>query len=229
MCVSRAVLSDDSVCAGCHTYKDVEGGAALDLNGYMSREWLAAFIANPDHDRFYMGNNDRMPAFAENEAESPWPPYHVRRGFAADDSVVTAMAAEGPHNINDHGSTTGEGLLTTIAGTIAQPGANTIYGIGPYFVVIGPEHAQTLHRDGFTVASIQAHLFEHARVHVSRVSQENQASYADMGHAPDNDYYAVCRSPEDIHIVVAGGPGKHSAFIPSFGGTAAVSQRVTGA
>ena len=41
------------------------------------------------------------------------------------------------------------------------------------------------------------------------------------------DHYYVCRSPEDIHILVAGGPGKHSAFIPSFGGTAAASQRVT--
>lgn len=165
--------------------------------------------------------------FGENERESPWQPYHVRRGFASEDSVVTAMAAEAPHNINDHGSTTGDGLLTTFAGTIAQPGANTIYGIGPYFVVVGPEHAQTLHRDGFTVESMQAYLFDHARVHVSRVSLENQASYADMDHHPVGDHYYVCRSPEDIHILVAGGPGKHSAFIPSFGGTAAASVRVT--
>ncbi|MEX0820099.1 MAG: cytochrome b N-terminal domain-containing protein [Pirellulaceae bacterium] len=54
-------------CTDCHTFGEYEGGAAPDLTGYGSAEWLAAFIANPDHDRFYMGNNDRMPAFAENE------------------------------------------------------------------------------------------------------------------------------------------------------------------
>ena len=33
--------------------------------------------------------------------------------------------------------------------------------------------------------------------------------------------------PEDIHIVVAGGPGKHSAWMPTFGGmTRPVSVRV---
>ena len=81
--------------------------------------------------------------FGENEEESPWEPYHLRRGYEASDSVVTVMAGEAPHNINDHASNTGEGLLTTFAATISQPGANTIYGIGPMFVVIGPEHAAT--------------------------------------------------------------------------------------
>ena len=47
--------------------------------------------------------------FGENEEESPWEPFHVRLGYAADESVVTLMAAEGPHNINDHASVTGEG------------------------------------------------------------------------------------------------------------------------
>ncbi|MBO0712044.1 MAG: hypothetical protein J2P47_12280, partial [Acetobacteraceae bacterium] len=73
--------------------------------------------------------------FGENEEASPWEPYHVRRGFAAGDSVTTVMSGEGPHNINDHGSTTGTGLLTTIAASVAQPGANTVYGRGPYIVV----------------------------------------------------------------------------------------------
>ena len=63
----RAILSDDGICAGCHTYHDVEAGAAPELTGYMSAEWLRDFIANPSHGRFYPDTNDRMPAFAENE------------------------------------------------------------------------------------------------------------------------------------------------------------------
>ena len=53
--------------------------------------------------------------FGENEEESPWEPYHVRRGFAPEDSVVTVMAGEPPHNINDHASSSAEGILTTIS------------------------------------------------------------------------------------------------------------------
>src|SRR3546814_15915085 len=79
--------------------------------------------------------------FGENEEESPWEPYHVRRGFDASDSVVTVMAGEPPHNINDHGSSTAEGILTTITQSIAQPGSNLIYGKGPLLLVLGPEHA----------------------------------------------------------------------------------------
>jgi len=163
---------------------------------------------------------------AENEEQSPWAPYHVRRGFDAGDSIVTAIPAEAPHNVNDHASTTGEGILTTIAGTISQVGANTIYCNAPYFVAIGPEHAQTLHRDGLSIPNIQAELFERSKVHVSRVSKENQKSYAGMDRLRIGDHYPLTRTPEDIHIVVAGGPGKHSAYIAPFGFTAACSVQV---
>ncbi|MCB1740405.1 MAG: hypothetical protein KDK91_08555, partial [Gammaproteobacteria bacterium] len=155
-----------------------------------------------------------------------WAPYHVRRGFEAGDSVVTVMAGEAPHNINDHASTTAEGILTTIAGTISQPGANTIYGHGPYFLVLGPEHAETLARDGLGIEDIQHEVYRRSMVHVSRVSLENQASYTGMDIHPVDDHYPVSPSAQDIHVVVAGGAGKHSAFIPSFGGTAVCSLRV---
>ena len=178
-------------------------------------------------DRSTMGSPAKFTfCFGENEAESPWPSYRERHGFAADDSVVTVLSAEAPHNINDHASTSADGLLTTFANTISQPGANTIYGRGPYFLVIGPEHAQTLHRDGLSIEDIQAAIFERSRVHVSRVSEENQRSYSSMHHEPREDHYYLTSGPQDIHVAVAGGAGKHSAFLPSFGGTAVISQRI---
>jgi hypothetical protein len=164
--------------------------------------------------------------FGENEEESPFPPFHVRAGFAAADSVVTAMAAEPPHNINDHASTSGKGLLTTIAGTMSQVGSNTVYLKGPCFVVIGPEHARTIARDGYTIGTIQEALYDQSRVHVSRISKENLESWAGQDRHPSNDHYYLARSPKDLNIVVAGGAGKHSAYIPSFGNTAAPSVRI---
>jgi hypothetical protein len=165
--------------------------------------------------------------FGENEEESPWEPFHVRRGFAVEDSVVTAMPSEPPHNINDHGSTTGVGILTTIAGTISQPGANAIYGNAPIFIVLGPEHAQTLHRDGWTIPDMQQDLHVRSAVHISRVSVENQESYASMDRPMVNDHYPMTASPEDILMLVAGGPGKHSGYIPPFGFTSACSVRLS--
>lgn len=178
-------------------------------------------------DRSTQGNPAKFTfCFGENEEENPWTPYHVQRGFAPTDNVVTVMSGEGPHNLNDHGSTTGDGLLTTFAGGMATPAANTIYGKGPMFVIIGPEHAATLKRDGFTIKSIRQELFKRARVHVSRMSAENLDTYISTGHKPDGDWLTIGRAPDDIHITVAGGPGKHSAFVPSFGGTAVTSVRI---
>jgi hypothetical protein len=34
----------------------------------------------------------------------------------------------------------------------------------------------------------------------------------------------VARKPEDIMIIVAGGPGKHSMYVPTFGGTRSVTR-----
>ncbi|MQA88296.1 MAG: hypothetical protein GEV03_27675 [Streptosporangiales bacterium] len=165
--------------------------------------------------------------FGENEEASPWEPYHVRRGFAASDDVVTVAATEPPHNINDHGSTSGDEIITTIAGTMSEAGSNNVYIRGPHFVVIGPEHAATLHRDGWTVPRIQDELYERSRIHLSRVSAGNRAQFQDHGIEPKNDHYYVGPGPEQIHVLVAGGPGKHSAWIPSFGATAACSERVS--
>ena len=178
-------------------------------------------------DRSTQGNPAKFTfCFGENEEENPWTPYHVQRGFAPTDSVVTVMSGEGPHNLNDHGSTTGDGLLTTFAGGMSNPGSNTVYGKGPMFVIIGPEHAATLKRDGYTLESIREELYTRSRVHVSRISGENQETYISTGHKPDGDWFTIGRSPQDIHITVAGGPGKHSAFVPSFGGTTVACVRI---
>jgi hypothetical protein len=33
-------------------------------------------------------------------------------------------------------------------------------------------------------------------------------------------------TPDDIHIVITGGPGKHSAFIPTFGTSKSVTRKI---
>ncbi|MGY8961704.1 MAG: hypothetical protein ACKVKG_19675 [Alphaproteobacteria bacterium] len=166
--------------------------------------------------------------FGENEEESPWEPYHVRRGFDAGDSVVTLLSSEAPHNINDHASTSGAGILQTIAGTISQTGANVLSGHGPYIVVLGPEHAQTIHRDGWTIVDIQEKLFEDSAIHIDRVPEEKRKNYVvDRSAKVVNDKFYLTSSPDHIQVLVAGGPGKHSAYIPTFGSTEECSVRIS--
>ena len=69
-------------------------------------------------------------------------------------------------------------------------------------------------------------LWTRSRVHVSRVSKQNMETYEATGHKRDGDWLRIGRSSQDIHITVAGGPGKHSAFIPSFGGTMVACTRI---
>ena len=164
--------------------------------------------------------------FGENEEESPWKPYHVRLGFEAMDSVVTVLACEPPHNVNDHASTSGAGILTTIAGTISQTGVNVVRGACPYVIALGPEHAQTIHRDGWSIPDIQQKLYEDSKIHYSRVPPEQVRYAADRGNMVVRDHLYLTESPERIQILVAGGPGKHSAYIPTFSSTRECSVRV---
>lgn len=169
--------------------------------------------------------------FAENEKENPWGPLHVERGFDREESVVTVFGSEAPHNVNDHGGSSGEEILITVAGVLATPGANHIYMGGQPLVVLGPEHASIMVRDGFTKEDVKNFLFEKARVPLKMISAGNLKRYqrvmphrfANLGDATSVPF--VDR-PEDIIIVVSGGRGRHSVVIPSFGATTAVSVKV---
>jgi hypothetical protein len=166
--------------------------------------------------------------FAEDEDASPWDPYHVRMGYSVEDDVVTSIAGEGPHNVNDHGSTKGDNVLTTVAGTMSQVGSNQMYCRGPCFIILGPEHAMTIHRDGYSIEDIQAILHNRSKVHFSRVADENlNPDVGNLAVPVVNDYCFLIPKPEDIHIVVAGGPGKHSVFVPSFSFTRVISETIS--
>ena len=167
---------------------------------------------------------------AENEAASPWEPLHVERGFANDASTVTVVGAECPHNINDHESLSGEGILTTIAGTMATTGWNDIYYAAQPVIVMGPEHAKTVAADGYSKRDAKLFLQQHAQLPLGKFSKENierrfrvtfKEKYAKAG--LDAPVFTV-QNADDIIIVVIGGAGKHSAYIPTFGATKAVTR-----
>ena len=167
---------------------------------------------------------------AENEAASPWAPLHVERGLPPEASAVTVIGAECPHNVNDHESLTGSGLLTTIAGTLASTGSNDMYYVAQPLIVMGPEHAKTIAADGFTKQEAKRFLAQHSTMPLDRFSRENierrfLVTFKDkyLG-APSDAPVPMVQNADDILIAVVGGAGKHSAVIPTFGATRAVTR-----
>ena len=169
---------------------------------------------------------------AENEAATPWEPFRVTRGFSKTDSTVTVFSGEGPHNVNDHVCTSAESTLTVVADTMTTIGHNNAGSVirGDVLVAFGPEHAHTIASGGMSKADVQKLLYERARNKVGLLKlramykAENWPDWVDQ--SDDDALCPIVGKPEDIHIVVTGGPGKHSAFIPTFGTSKSVTRRI---
>jgi hypothetical protein len=169
---------------------------------------------------------------AENEDESPWTPFHVERGYAADDSTVTVIGASAGHNVFTYGCETGEEILDHFVGAMTALGHNNvIFPTGP-LLVIGPEHAGVLARDGWDKPKIREYLYTHARIPLSRFAERTvkglkhrRSRWFEI--ANDPEHIGVADHPSHINIVVAGGPGIHSQFVPTSFSYSAVTRKVT--
>jgi hypothetical protein len=183
-------------------------------------------------DRATLGHAGKFTyCLAENETQSPWDPLHIERGFRRDESTVTVCGSEAPHNVNDHGSTTGETLLAAVAGTAATAGSNNIYLGGDPLVILGPEHAQTIASSGWSKAEFKRRFWDAARVPLAKFSADNIARFKltypeRFVNAGPQTLLPFASRPEDVMVIVAGGPGKHSAIVPTFGATRSVTERI---
>lgn len=155
--------------------------------------------------------------FGEVEEESPWLPLHVERGFAPEQSTVTVFGGQGTQNVLGMFRTP-ENLVHVLADGMRCYGYNGfLRGTGAPLIVLSPGHASIFAQHGWDKQRIKQALFERARIPRSHIPDEQQMTrpvYAD--YTPEQ-MCVPCRSPEDIAIVVAGGPeGYHMVYIPSF-------------
>ena len=169
----------------------------------------------------------------EDEEGSPWSPFHVDRGLAAETSAVTVMCAEAPHNVNDMVSKTPELFLGSAASTMSTLGSNTLYTSGnqsEHMLVVTSETAHWLAEQGWSKSAVQAYLFEHAR---KSVREMRDRGHWDVTPLPDfvdttNDdsRVPITGRPEDILILVAGGQGRHMNAILTAGYTRCVTRAI---
>jgi hypothetical protein len=176
-------------------------------------------------DRGTLGHPGRLSyVIAENEAESPWPPLHVERGFRPDQSAVTVMAAEAPHQFYNQLSNNAEGVLTTLCDDMRISGG--VMGQPQYALILAGEHMRTISQDGWSKADIRQFIFEHTRNSHAHLKRTHRMAGAPL---PDDEarMRPLVESPDDILVVAAGGrAGAFSAYIPGWGSKRS-SQSVT--
>ena len=162
---------------------------------------------------------------AENTLASPWEALHVLRGFAPQQSTVTVVGATGTVEVVDADSANAEGVLTTLAHsmTIAgNLGRDGLLGSGEPLLLLAPEHADIIART-HSRRQAQAFLSEHARLPVGALAPAQAARLRETSVTE----LTVAKRPEDIMLVVLGGPGAKSTYVPTWGGgTRAVTRIV---
>jgi hypothetical protein len=180
-----------------------------------------------------LGNPNKYGAcIAENEAQSPWEPFHVERGFPPDSSTVTAVATAAPQNVIEL-SAEPLAILNSLARAIFAMGSNCLYFDHEPMVVLSPVQARHVAGGGFDKPKIRRYLWEHGRIELT--------GFSDTTYNTIKKWKARCvrteegkemlyptGTPEEIGVVVAGGDtGPHSAILATFNGTRLVTRAVT--
>lgn len=155
---------------------------------------------------------------AEAEAASPWEPFHVSRGFDAEQTVVTVIGAEAPHSViavSDRDSDPGgDRILNALAACLSAVSTNNaVLGGGMAVVILNPDHASALAAADLSRADVQAALYQRAGNRRSVLT----AQAPGMARRGDPDDLVPCfTSPDDICVLVAGGGGLYSMVMPSW-------------
>jgi len=176
-------------------------------------------------DRGTLGHPGKLSyVIAENEAESPWTPLHVERGFRPEQSAVTVVAAEGPRQFYNQLSGTAEGVLTTLADDMRISG--TAIGQPHYVIVLAGEHMRTIAAGGWDKKRIRQFLWEHTQNSHAHLKRTHRMS-GDILPGDEQTLRPLLASPDDILVVAAGGrAGAFSCYIPGWS-SARSSQAVT--
>lgn len=162
---------------------------------------------------------------AENVEESPWGSYTDHA------SAVTIHCGEAPHNVHDMESSDPASVLDKVASAMVSWGSNNApISQGEFFVALCPEHAALCANAGWSRENVASYLFNRAMVRVG----DARAAFKLLAWAPwqaaldDDDRVSMTEHPDNIKVIVVGGPGKHSSVIPSWGMTKSVTEAIDG-
>lgn len=177
--------------------------------------------------------------FAEWEERNPWSPLHVDRGYEQDESVVTVFGmTSGPTLMVDQDSRSASQLGGSFGLCLESVFHPKAHGGLEALVVICPEHVDTFIRDGYTKANIRDRIQEVTATPLRNLVADDISGVgikaeqaAQMDAAKLDRKVPKFRSPDDIHLVVAGADaGKFSGAFHGWAtgsmGTISQSQKI---
>ena len=167
---------------------------------------------------------------AENEAANPWQPFHVERGYAASDSTVSVIGVAGTQDIIHYARTSADQILNTLVQAIPREGFKNLYSGGEPLLVFGPEQAAILAAGGLSKKDVKCAFFERTQVPLALLNPATisllsgrRAKWFEKG-APAA--IPIADSEDHVQIIVAGGAGNHTAFLPTWGDTRCITVRI---
>ena len=170
-----------------------------------------------------MGNPGRFSfVVGENEEASPWEPLASDFGVSEGRNAVTFYCAEPPRPVSEHKARTAEVLLRAFCPVLANLWSYRVCKRSEALVVIGPEHAATLDRNGFSKRDVVEYLYRNTGIPVREYDGDGGEGTHEASHYEEClirgvRCYRKFRSPESIRAMVAGGPaGKFSAVLGSW-------------
>ena len=165
---------------------------------------------------------------AENEEASPWPPFHVERGFREDQSTVTVFGAVDIAHVRDYNNEADEQLNTwsCVASRPMDRQHVTRLEVNKHdrLMIVAPDHARILAEQGYGKQGVRTYICANAvtpirwfnselRNHSESVAPEWRWTLK----ADQNMLIPTISEPDRIHIVVVGGPTGKSDFARLFG------------
>lgn len=153
----------------------------------------------------------------ENEEESPWAPYHVDRGFGAGESTVTVIPVQGNANIYTPWKEADSILDALAFNVMSLADNNSQRGHGQPVMILNPGHAHLLENQGYSKERVQHELWERSKIPVAKKPKEPSAIEEGFRKIVDG-HMMMTEHPEDILIVVSGGPeAYHNTYCASIG------------
>lgn len=192
---------------------------------------VAGETLRPILDRSTVGMPAKYTGYHIPEFEEAFPtllPLHVLHGFRPEQDVVTLFTAVSHIQISAHGERTASEIIDTVCHYLV--GSGRLRPAGSVFVLIPPENAEILVRDGYTKADIAEAIFAGTKRTAAWVKRSGGAvggglmtrRGAPVTPEDERTELAIAGSPDDVHVVIAGGPagGFIYAILPYTGGLA---------
>jgi len=159
---------------------------------------------------------------AEYEAANPWEPLHIERGFRKGQSVVTVVNTEAPHSMTENVQTDADEIIRTFASCMATLGVNNLYSQGHPVLAMGIEHAQHISSAGWSKLDVKQALFQQARQPWGLMKNRGKSkgpNFPDfVDRKDDGSMVPILWEAKDLILLVAGGAGGKSMFLPTAGG-----------